>query len=160
MAGGGGGGNKGGVKKARIEIIPLIDIMFFLLASFMLVSLSMLKLEGLKGIKLPGAETAQDEKKPDFHTVSVTESGDVGIDKEQVRMDDLLPKLSVLVDADKRANKEPRVFMSADRAASHGLVADVLDKVRSAGVTRISFAIQKGGSTGAVTPTGSPPKKN
>lgn len=157
MAGGGGGGSsKGGIKKARIEIIPLIDIMFFLLASFMLVSLSMLKLEGLKGIQLPGAKTAQDEKKPDFHTVSVTEQGKVGIDKEEVRMDDLLPKLSVLVDQDKRSGKEPRVFMSADRAAAHGLVAEVLDKVRSAGVTRISFAIQAGGATGG---TATNPKK-
>jgi len=138
-----------GGKKARIEIIPLIDIMFFLLASFMLVSLSMLKLEGLKGIQLPGAKTASDEKKPDFHTVSVTKEGKVGIDKEEVRTDDLLPKLSVLVDGDKRMGKEPRVFMSADREATHGLVAEVLDKVRSAGVTRISFAIQAGGATGA-----------
>ena len=53
MAGGGGGVSRGGRKKARIEIIPLIDIMFFLLATFVMVSLSMVKNEGVS-VMLPG----------------------------------------------------------------------------------------------------------
>ncbi len=153
MAGGSGGGRMAlGGKKARIEIIPLIDIMFFLLASFMLVSLSMLKLEGLKGVKLPGAKSAVAEQKPDFHTVSVTESGEVGIDKEQIRMEDLLGKLAVIAAGDRRMSREPRVYLNADRNATHGAVADVLDKIRSAGVTRITFAIQAGAPTGKDIP--------
>ena len=75
MAGGGGGTGPGGRKKARIEIIPLIDIMFFLLASFMLVSLSMLKIQGLK-VTLPTAKSSQPENKPDFLTLSITKTGD------------------------------------------------------------------------------------
>jgi len=55
---------------ARIEIIPLIDIMFFLLASFMLVSLSMVNLKSIK-VNLPTATTATIETKNDFASISV-----------------------------------------------------------------------------------------
>ena len=63
-------------RKARIEIIPLIDIMFFLLASFMLVSMSMIKLAGVK-MSLPQAATAQPETKPDFIPISISPGGEV-----------------------------------------------------------------------------------
>ena len=63
-------------RKARIEIIPLIDIMFFLLASFMLVSMSMIRLAGIK-VSLPQAATAQPEKKPDFETISIKTDGTI-----------------------------------------------------------------------------------
>ena len=54
MAGGGGGGGRGKRKKARLEIIPLIDIIFFLLATFVMVSLSMTKNQGVQ-VALPTA---------------------------------------------------------------------------------------------------------
>ena len=57
-------------KKARIEIIPLIDIMFFLLAAFMLVSLTMINMKGID-VNLPTATSAQPNSKPDFMIVSV-----------------------------------------------------------------------------------------
>ena len=53
------------IKKARIEIIPLIDIMFFLLASFMLVSLSMINMKGVD-VNLPTAKAAEPNEKPDL----------------------------------------------------------------------------------------------
>ena len=58
------------IKKARIEIIPLIDIMFFLLASFMLVSLTMINMKGID-VNLPTATSAQPNSKPDFTLVSI-----------------------------------------------------------------------------------------
>ena len=110
MAGGGGGATgPGGRKKARIEIIPLIDIMFFLLASFMLVSLSMLKIQGLK-VTLPTAKSSAPENKPDFLTLSITKTGDLGIDKDPIRLEDIIPRLVImriveqpLVDVQRRA---------------------------------------------------------
>ncbi len=62
--------------EARIEIIPLIDIMFFLLASFMLVSLSMVNLKSVK-VNLPTATTATLETKNDFASISVDKAGAV-----------------------------------------------------------------------------------
>ena len=83
MAGGGGGGGGPG-KKARIEIIPLIDIIFFLLATFIMVSLSMSKNQGVN-VALPGASTAQslgDQSEMEKAvTLSVNDKGELFFNK-------------------------------------------------------------------------------
>ena len=128
-------------RKARIEIIPLIDIMFFLLASFMLVSMSMIRLAGVK-MNLPQAATAQQEAKPDFIPISISPSGDVLWDKAQkpITKEQIVDLVKPLY----AANKDLRIYINADRDASHGMVIDVLDRVRQAGVTKVSFAIKPG----------------
>src|SRR5882672_1404693 len=68
-------------KKARIEIIPLIDIMFFLLAAFMLASLSMMRLQSLK-MNLPSATVAKANTKPDMVKLMVDKLGSISIDKQ------------------------------------------------------------------------------
>ena len=143
-------------RKARIEIIPLIDIMFFLLASFMLVSMSMIKLAGVK-MTLPQAATAQPEKKPDFIPISVSALGDIFWDKDQkaIAKEDITAK----VKAQFQTNPDLRIYINADTDARHGAVIEVLDKVRQAGVTKVSFAIKPGGAPapGAVVPAPEPP---
>src|SRR5215813_15434747 len=79
-------------KKARIEIIPLIDIMFFLLASFMLASLSMMRLQSIR-MNLPTATVAKANTKPDMVNIAVDQFGNMSIDKEAysvVQLKDLL----------------------------------------------------------------------
>ena len=136
-------------RKARIEIIPLIDIMFFLLASFMLVSMSMIRLAGVK-LSLPQAATAEPEKKPDFIPISISPLGDIFWDKEQqaISKDEITAKVRVLF----QANPELRIYINADTDARHGAVIEVLDKVRKAGVTKVSFAIKPGGVVPAPEP--------
>ncbi len=147
-------------RKARIEIIPLIDIMFFLLASFMLVSMSMIKLAGVK-MSLPQAATAQPETKPDFIPISVSAGGDVFWDKEQKKIE--REQIVDLVRPLYTGNKDLRIYINADRDATHGTVIDVLDRVRQAGVTKVSFAIkpgalpQRGGVMPAPESTPAPP---
>src|SRR5438874_11328269 len=99
-------------KKARIEIIPLIDIMFFLLASFMLVSMSMIKLQGMK-MSLPQASTATPETKPDFISITIAANGDVTFQKDPtpVTGDAVAARLVPLF----AANKDLRVYINADR---------------------------------------------
>ena len=128
-------------RKARIEIIPLIDIMFFLLASFMLVSMSMIRLAGVK-MSLPQAATAQPETKPDFIPISISPEGNVYWEKEKtpINRDQIVSLIKPLY----AANKELRIYINADREASHGMVIDVLDRVRQAGVSKVSFAIKPG----------------
>ena len=70
-------------KKARLEIIPLIDIMFFLLASFMMVSLTMTK-QRTVSVNLPAAASAQTSLKPDNISLAVDARGQVFIDKQHV----------------------------------------------------------------------------
>src|SRR5437660_6508404 len=80
-------------KKARIEIIPLIDIMFFLLASFMLASLSMIRLQSIK-MDLPTATVAKRDFKPDIVNIAVDKVGSIYIEKKPVNLVELQSYLS------------------------------------------------------------------
>jgi biopolymer transport protein ExbD len=126
--------------EARIEIIPLIDIMFFLLAAFMLVSLSMVNLKSVK-VNLPTATTATPETKKDFLDISVDKSGGIYLDKNPIANNELVASLA----AAQKANPNLRIFISADRDARHGEVIHVLDLVRSAGIDKVAFEIQETG---------------
>jgi len=87
-------------RRGRIEIIPLIDIMFFLLAAFMMVSLDMVRVKSLK-INLPtDVPAAQKENKEDFISISVKEDGTIGFDKDVLpNKDVLLTRLQQIVPA-------------------------------------------------------------
>ena len=121
---------------ARIEIIPLIDIMFFLLASFMLVSLSMVNLKSVK-VNLPTATTATIETKNDFVSISVDKGGMAFFDQEAVGPNELVQRLA----AWHKTNENVRVFISGDQDARHGDIIRVLDLVRSAGIQKVAFEI-------------------
>jgi biopolymer transport protein ExbD len=123
-------------KKARIEIIPLIDIMFFLLASFMLASLSMIRLQSIK-MDLPTATMAKRDFKPDIVNISVDKAGDVFVEKKSMNVVDLHYFLSNKF----RINTNLPVYISGDKDASHGAVIRVLDIVRREGIQKVSFAI-------------------
>ncbi len=136
MSGGGGGVSRGGRKKARIEISPLIDIMFFLLATFVMVSLSMVKNEGVS-VMLPGSSTSEAKDKDDsITTVSVAESGDVYINQEKVTMSQLPLRLSSI----KASNPDPKFTLNADARANFDKVVVVLDEIRKLGITKIGIS--------------------
>jgi biopolymer transport protein ExbD len=123
---------------ARIEIIPLIDIMFFLLAAFMLVSLSMVNLKSVK-VNLPTATTATLETKNDFVSLSVDKAGLVYFDKQPIGPNELVLRLS----AWQRTNENVRVFISGDADTRHADIIKVLDQVRSTGIQRVAFEIRE-----------------
>jgi biopolymer transport protein ExbD len=123
-------------KKARIEIIPLIDIMFFLLASFMLASLSMIKMQSIK-MDLPTATVAKRDFKPDIVNIGVRKDGQLFLEKREVSMVDLQNFLSNRY----RINTNVPVYISGDKDATHGMVISVLDLVRRQGIQKVSFAI-------------------
>jgi biopolymer transport protein ExbD len=123
-------------KKARIEIIPLIDIMFFLLASFMLASLSMIRLQSIK-MDLPTATVAKRDFKPDIVNIGVDKMGNLFLEKKPVSMVDLQNYLSNRV----RVNTNVPVYISGDKNATHGMIISVLDLVRRQGIQKVSFAI-------------------
>ena len=122
---------------ARIEIIPLIDIMFFLLAAFMLVSLSMVNMKSVK-VNLPTATTANTDTQKDFLNISVDKAGMVYCDKKPVGLNELAQSLAGF----QRTNDNLRVFISGDQDARHGDVIHVLDVVRGAGVQKVAFEIR------------------
>jgi biopolymer transport protein ExbD len=142
-------------KHARIEIIPLIDIMFFLLASFMMVSLSQTHMKGIR-VNLPSANTPPPPPNQikDYVAIRVTEGGTIYFDNVLVPYDDVLPKLFDL----QKQNPEVKVSLSAEQMASHGAVIDVLDKIRLARINKIGYQIKAASVQGAPgTVPGAPP---
>ncbi|HEX7516552.1 MAG TPA: biopolymer transporter ExbD [Chthoniobacterales bacterium] len=141
-------------KRARIEIIPLIDIMFFLLASFMMVSLSQTHMKGIR-VNLPSANaTPPPANQPkDYISIRVTEGGLVYFDNAPVLDSDVLPKLYHLYEA----NKDVKVSLSAETLAMHGDVIGLLDKIRLAGITKIGYQIKAASVTGALGTVPPPP---
>ncbi|MEY2493601.1 MAG: biopolymer transport protein ExbD [Verrucomicrobiota bacterium] len=144
-------------KHARIEIIPLIDIMFFLLASFMMVSLSQTHMKGIP-VNLPSANSPPQppNEKKDYVSIRVTEGGLVYFDNAPVLDSDILPKLYQLHEA----NKDVKISLSAETLATHGDVITLLDKIRLAGITKIGYQIKAASVTGApgsVPPPGAVP---
>ena len=123
-------------KKARIEIIPLIDIMFFLLASFMMVSLTMIKMQAIK-MDLPTATQAERQFKPEIINIQVDKLGDIWLEKERKTTAELFGFLTNKVNV----NTNIPVYISGDKEATHGSVISVLDLVRKAGIQKVSFAI-------------------
>jgi biopolymer transport protein ExbD len=121
-------------KRARIEIIPLIDVIFFLLATFMIVSLSMVKNSGIK-VNLPAAATSAPQKHNDRTTISVTKDGDLYFNKEQMSLDQLPTRLQQL----KAEQPDPKVFINGDEKAFFGAAVEVLDDLRKAGITKVAI---------------------
>ena len=123
-------------KKARIEIIPLIDIMFFLLAAFMMASLTMIRMQSIK-MDLPTATMATRDFKPDIINIAVDKAGDIFIDKKPMNVVELRSYLSNKF----QLNTNVPVYISGDKDATHGSIIRVLDIVRREGIQKVSFAI-------------------
>ena len=122
-------------RKARIEIIPLIDIVFFLLATFVMVSLSMVKNQGLP-VNLPKAASGvSSEQRDEPVAVGVTQDGNFFINKEVLSFDALSRRLSSL----KSANPDLRVLVQGDEKASFGDAIRVLDEARRQGITKVTI---------------------
>jgi biopolymer transport protein ExbD len=124
-------------KHARIEIIPLIDIMFFLLASFMMVSLSQVTMKGWK-VTLPEGSSGKVQSKKDYISLSVDKDGIYYFDKEVIKLEAILPRLQAIY----RTNPDAKIFIRGDADAVHGNVTRMLDQVRSSGFLKLSFEIK------------------
>jgi biopolymer transport protein ExbD len=124
------------LRRARIEIIPMIDTMFFLLVFFMLSSLALTRLNGLP-VNLPRASTAPKAVAVDL-TITVDKQGRVYVNKEPVEIGELG---AVLLEKAKGEDlSTASVTINADSAVSHGTVVRCMDEARAVGVTRFAIA--------------------
>ena len=133
MAGGGGGMRRGKKKGARIEIIPLIDVVFFLLATFVLFTLSLNKSQGLS-VSLPQSETGEARDPSGTATISVTQEGTIAWDKDPVTLDEFLTRLKAF-----RAVhlEESKILINGDENAPFNQAIYVFDEVRKAGIQKV-----------------------
>ncbi len=124
-----GGGPK---KKARIEIIPLIDVIFFLLATFVLFTLSLNKTEGVK-VTLPVTTSAEARLTENSATVTVTEQGTLAWNKDFVDLGEFLNRLKAF----KNTNPDGRIMINGDENASFNAAIYVFDEARKAGFEKV-----------------------
>lgn len=129
-------------KRVRIEIIPLIDIMFFLLASFMMVSLQLDQAQNIK-VHLPAATQAPHDFKPDMINVAVDKHGQPWLAKQPIT----LAALGAVISNRFALNTNLPVYISGDADTKHGAMLEVLQAVRNAGVQKVGFMVE-----GAATP--------
>ncbi len=135
MSGGGSTRGDGGQKKARIEIIPLIDVIFFLLATFVLFTLSLNKSNGI-AVTLPNAETGEPRDPAGTATVSVTSDGTLAWEKDPITADEFLVRLKTF----HLQHPEPdaHILLNGDAdALFSAAVVYVMDEARKAGIQRV-----------------------
>jgi biopolymer transport protein ExbD len=123
-------------RRGRIEIIPMIDVMFFLLATFMLASLSMQNLHSL-AVNLPRGQAAPMQlKKP--VTLTVTQAGGLLINEQKVTLDMLAETLKPLL-----PGPDSDVVVAADSAAPNGIVVQAMLRAREAGAQHFQIAVKR-----------------
>lgn len=120
-------------KKARIEMLPLIDIVFLLLVFFIYAMLSMAVHRGIP-VSLPVSSSAKTNKQL-LISVSVKANGNIFADKKKVSLN----SLSGVLNSMSKTNEESGVLLFADRTISYQRLYEVLDQIRESGIERVSL---------------------
>ena len=122
-------------KKARIEIIPLIDVIFFLLATFVLFTLSLNRIQSIPvdlPVAAPPSPTPPSEK--DNVTIQVSGEGAIFWNKELIDLNEVPSRLAYF----KTQSEDPHVLIAGDEKARFGATVAILDEVRKAGINKFS----------------------
>lgn len=121
-------------KKARIEIIPLIDVIFFLLATFVLFTLSLNRIKSVP-LNLPVASNAsRTEEKDETVTLQISDQGTCYWNKELINLGEIRARLQHY----KTQVATPRVLIAGDDRAKFGVTIMALDEVRKAEIEQVS----------------------
>jgi biopolymer transport protein ExbD len=122
-------------RKGRIEIIPMIDVMFFLLATFMLSSLSMQNLDSLQ-VNLPQGQAEKLSAKTPV-TLTLTNDSQIFINRTPVTLETLAETLKPLLQ-----DSEHKLIVSADNDAPQGMVVQAMLRARTAGAQHFLIAVK------------------
>ena len=131
-------------KKARIEIIPLIDVIFFLLATFVLFTLSLNKIASVEvnlPIPAPPSPTPPD---PDMVTLQISDQNSCFWNTEPIQVSEIAPRLENL----KSRVAQPRILITGDDRARFGVTVLALDEIRKAGIKQVSVETVRTRTTG------------
>src|SRR5579862_9557032 len=132
------------LKRTKIEIIPMIDTMFFLLVFFMLSSLALTRMNGLP-VNLPQASSAPKQPPVDL-TITIDKLQQVFVNKQMVAPDQVGQEL--LKQAGDADLSQTSVVINADKTVPHGLVVQCIDEARNAGISKFAIATEPEGAGG------------
>jgi len=113
----------------------MIDVMFFLLATFMLASLSLQNLHSLP-VNLPQGKAKPIQARSPI-TLTVTKDGAILLDSTPVTLDSLSGTLKSML-----RSPNDHIIVAADSKASHGIVAQAMIRARNAGVKHFVIAVK------------------
>jgi len=123
-------------RKARVEIIPLIDVIFFLLATFVLFTLSLNRIQSVP-VELP-SNNKGNEIDPDLVTLQVSADGTLYWNKDLIDAKEIPGRLEIY----KQQVLDPHITISGDDKARFGVAVAVLDQIRLAGILKYSVLTQ------------------
>jgi biopolymer transport protein ExbD len=125
-------------RKARIEIIPMIDVMMFLLVFFVLISINVIPALGIK-TALPKSSQAQETKAVKNAVITLAKSGDIQLAGASVSLDELKPRLQAMQKPDQSLN----IIINGDEAVPMQRLVDVMDALKDSGFDSLSIAAKK-----------------
>ncbi|RAM64459.1 biopolymer transporter ExbD [Herbaspirillum rubrisubalbicans] len=125
-------------RKARVEIIPMIDVMMFLLVFFVLISLNVIPALGLK-TQLPSSSTAQDLKPQTKAIITIAKDDVIQVDGENTNLDGLTARLNKL----RKEGEKLNLIINSDRGVEVQRLVDVMDTLKKGGFDSISIATRK-----------------
>lgn len=131
-----GTGNK--QVRARIEIIPMIDVMMFLLVFFVLISINVIPAFGLK-TRLPTASSAETNAGKQNVLIFLGRSGELHLDGIPLPLDELLPRLQAV----RRQRADLNIIINGDRSVELQRLIEVMDRLKLAGFQSVALAVQK-----------------
>lgn len=123
---------------AQINIVPMIDVIFSILAFFIISSLFLSKSEGLP-VNLPQASTSQVQQAPEKITVTIQSQGNLMLDDDKIDIEALEGSVRQLIGE----NQTALVVLKADKSVEHGLVVDVMDRLRRVKGAKLAIATEK-----------------
>ncbi len=123
-------------KKARVEMLPLIDVVFLLLVFFIYAMVSMVVHRGLK-VELPAAGTATLEQN-DYISITIDADNNLYLNRTPAQADNLAEQVRRL-----RGPSTKPVFIAGDQTADLGLAIELLDDLKKAGIEEVSFSCKK-----------------
>ena len=126
-------------KKARIEIIPMIDVMMFLLVFFVLISVNVIPALGIK-TQQPNSSQAQNLKTPDKQVVvTLGREGLIQLDGQTVELERLVSAIK----AKASASEQIAVIVNSDKGAEVQTLVDVMDATKAAGLGKVALAARE-----------------
>ena len=124
-------------EEPKLMIIPMIDIIFFLLVFFMISTMTMVQQNTFK-VGLPQASSAQLDMNQHAN-ITVMADGNIAFNKESLDKEQLIRRVQIAL----QRNPDLQIILNGDKDVNYGFVIETFDALKQAGVKKLSIAVEK-----------------